>query len=55
MSCDMERAFNRVPWKVVEWAMSKKGMSETLVRAVMSLYEANKTKVKVGTHLSEEV
>ena len=35
--------------------MIKKGIPETMVRAVMSLYEGTKTKVKVGTHLSEEI
>ena len=51
---DLEDAFNRVPRKVVEWAMRKKGITEAFVRAVMSLYKGAKTKVKVGAHLSEE-
>ena len=34
--------------------MRKKGILEALVGAVMSLYKGAKTKVKVGTHLSEE-
>ena len=38
----------------MEWAMRKKGIPEALVGAVMSLYKGAKTKVKVGTHLSEE-
>ena len=25
---DLEKAFDRVPWKVVEWAMRKKGIPE---------------------------
>ena len=49
---DLEKAFDR---KVVEWAMRKKGISEALVTAVMSLYKGARTKVKVGTHLSEEL
>ena len=36
------------------WAMRKKGIPEALVTAVMSLYKAARTKVKDGTHLSEE-
>ena len=52
---DLERAFDRVPRKVVEWAMIKKGISEALATAVMSLHKGAKTKVKVGTHLSEEL
>ena len=32
---DQEKAFDRVPRKVVEWAMRKKGNPEALFRAVM--------------------
>ena len=39
---------------VVEWAMRKKGISEALVRAVMSLYKGARRKMKVGTHFSDE-
>ena len=46
---DLEKAFDRVPRKVIAWAMRKKGLPEKMVRAVMSLYEDAKTKVKVGT------
>ena len=35
-------------------AMRKKGIPEALVRALVSLYKGARTKVKVGTHLSEE-
>ena len=37
----------------MEWAMIEKGIPETLVTATMSLYKGAKTKVKVGTLLSE--
>ena len=49
---DLKKAFDRVPRKVVEWALRKKGITEALVRAVMSLYKGAKTKVKAETHLS---
>ena len=39
----------------MEWAMIMKCIPEALVRAVMSLYKGVRTKVKVGTHLSEEL
>ena len=45
---DLEKAFNRVPRKVMDWALRKKGLPEMLVIAVMSLYEGAKTKVRVG-------
>ena len=51
---DMEKAFDRVPRKVMEWAMRKKGLSEVTVRAVMSLYNGAKTRVRVGSAYSEE-
>ena len=35
---DLEKAFDRVPRKVVEWAMRKLGVEEWLVRAVMAIY-----------------
>ena len=51
---DMEKAFERVPRKVMEWAMRKKGLSEVMVRAVISLYDGAKTRVRVGSAYSEE-
>jgi hypothetical protein len=50
---DLEKAFDRVPRKVIEWALRKKGVNERLVGAVMRLYEGVKTKVKVGKGMSE--
>ena len=51
---DLEKVFDRVPRKVLEWAMRKKGIPEALVRSVMSLYEGAKTRVRVDSELSEE-
>ena len=51
---DLEKAFDRVPRRVMEWAIRKKGLPEILVKAVMSLYERAETKVRVGSSLSEE-
>ena len=51
---DMEKAFDRVPSKVMEWAMRKKGLSVVMVRAAMSLYDGAKTRVRVGSAFSEE-
>ena len=36
---DLKKAFDRVPRKVAEWALRKRGVPEEMVRAVMSLYE----------------
>ena len=51
---DLEKAFDRVLRKVEVWAMRKKGILEALFTSVMSLYIGARTKVKVGTHFSEE-
>ena len=51
---ELEKAFDRVPRRVMEWAMRKKGLPEILVKAVMSLNEGAETKVRVGSGLSEE-
>ena len=51
---DLETAFDRVPRKVLEWAMRKKDIPEVMVRAVISLYEGAKIRVRVGQELSEE-
>ena len=50
----MEKAFDRVPRKVMEWAMRRKGVLEVMVRAVMSLYDGAKTRVRVGSAYSEK-
>ena len=46
---DIEKAFDRVPRKATEWAMRKKGLSEVMVRAVVTLYNNTKTGVRVGS------
>ena len=51
---DMKKTFDRVPRKVMEWAMKKKSLSEVIVRAVMSLYDDAKIRVRVGSAYSEE-
>ena len=44
-----------VPRKVLECAMQKKGVTEVLVRSVMSLYYGAKIRVRVDSELSEEL
>ena len=48
---DLEKAFDRVPRKVLELA---KGKPDGLPRSVMSLYEGSKTRVRVNSDLTEE-
>ena len=49
----LEKAFDRVPKKVLEWEMRKKGMPEVWVRSMMSLCDGAKTGVRVDCELSE--
>ena len=41
---DLEKAFDSIRRRVMEWAVRKKGLPEILVKAVMSLCEEVKTK-----------
>ena len=52
---DLQKAFDRVPRKVLEWALRKKRIPEALVRSVKSLYEGAKTRVRVDNEFSEEL
>ena len=52
---DIEKAFDRVLRKVLEWAVRKKEIPEDLVRSVMSLHDGAKTRVRVDTETSEEL
>ena len=51
---DQERAFDRVPRKLLEWALRKEEIPEVLFRSAMSLYERAKARVRVDSELSEE-
>ena len=43
---DLEKAFDRVPRKVVEWAMRKLGVEEWIVRAVTAMYKHARTRIR---------
>ena len=43
---DIEKAFDIVTKKVMEWAMRKKGLPEFLVGAEMSLYQGKRQKLE---------
>ena len=51
---DLEKAFDRVRRKVIEWVQRKKLVPEKLVQAVTSMYKGAKTRVQVGSGRSEE-
>ena len=51
---DLEKAFDRVPRKVIKWALRRQGVPERLIRLVMALYKNSKSKVKTSVGTSEE-
>ena len=51
---DLEKAFDRVSRKVVEWSLQIKGAPEVVMKAVMSLYVGATTKVRVGYVVSDK-
>ena len=51
---DLEKAFNRVPRKVILWALRKLGVEEWIVRLVQGMYTNARSRVRVGEGYSEE-
>ena len=49
---DLEKAYDRVPRRVVEWALRRQGVCESLVRAVMLLFDGARMKVRCRQGLS---
>ena len=51
---DLEKAFDRVPRKVIWWALRKLGVEEWIVRLVQGMYANARSRVHVGEGYSEE-
>ena len=51
---DLEKAFDRVPWKVIWQALRKLGVEEWIVRLVQGMYANARSCVHVGEGYSEE-
>ena len=51
---DLEKAFDRVPRKVIWWALRKLGVDEWIVRLVQGMYSNARSSVCVGEGYSEE-
>ena len=51
---DLEKAFDRVTAKVLEWAMRKKEIPQVLVISLINLYQGTNARVRVDSELSEE-
>ena len=51
---DLEKEFDRVPRKVIWWALRKRGVEEWIVRQVQGMYANDRKHVCVGEGYSEE-
>ena len=51
---DLEKAFDRVPRKVIWWALRKLGVEEWIVRLVQGMYANARSQVRVGEGFSKE-
>ena len=51
---DLEKAFDRVPRKVIWWAMRKLGIEEWIVRFVQAMYNNTRSRVRVNNTYSDE-
>ena len=51
---DLEKAFDRVPWKVIWWALRKLGVEEWIVRLVQGMYANAQSWVPVGKGFIKE-
>ena len=51
---DLEKAFDRVPRKVIWWALRKLGVEEWIVRLVQEMYANVRSRVRFGEGYSEE-
>ena len=51
---DLDKPFDRVLRRVMQWVLWKKGLPEIWVKTEMSLYEGSKTRIKIGSEFSKE-
>ena len=51
---DLEKVFDRVPRKVIWWAMRKLGIEEWIVRFVQAMYNNTRSRVRVNNTYSDE-
>ena len=51
---DLEKASDKVPWKVIWWALRKLGVDEWIVRLVQGMYSNARSCVHVGEGYTEE-
>ena len=50
---DLKKAFDRIPRKVIWWAMRSLGVSEWIVQTVQAMYDTPKSRVRLNGNFSE--
>ena len=51
---DLEKAFDRVPRRVIWWAMRKLGLDEWIITLVQTMYKNTTSKVRVNSLFTDE-
>ena len=51
---DLEKAFDKVPRKVIKWFLRKLGKMKWLVKTVMAMYSGSKSAVRINDVLSKK-
>ena len=51
---DLEKAFDRIPRKVLWWAMRSLGISEWVIKTVQAMYNSPRSRVRLNGKYSEE-
>ena len=52
---DLEKAFDRVPRKVIWWALRTAGVDEWIVRIVQSMYDGSRSRIRVDDSYSDNI
>ena len=52
---DLEKAFDRVPHRILWWAMRKLGIDEWIIQVVKSMYENAHSKVRIANSYSNPI
>ena len=52
---DLEKAFDRVPRKVIWWALRTVGVDEWIVRVIQSMYDGPTSKIRVNDSYSDNI
>ena len=51
---DLEKAFDRIPRKVLWWAMRKLGINEWIVKVVQAMYDSPRSSVRINGSFSKD-